>query len=88
MPGIEDYGIFPVEAMSAGTPVLAYKAGGILENLVEGVNGYFFTEWEKEDFNIGLKKVLNEKWNYKEISESVRKKNNTEDVFKKKIMEY
>jgi len=88
MPGIEDYGIFPVEAMSAGTPVLAYKAGGILENLVEGVNGYFFTEWKKENFNIGLKKVLDEKWNYKNVSESVRKNNNTEDMFKKKFMEY
>jgi glycosyltransferase involved in cell wall biosynthesis len=88
MPGIEDYGIFPVEAMSAGTPVLAYKAGGILENLVEGVNGYFFTEWNKENFNTGLKKVLNEKWNYKKVSESVKKNNNTEDMFKKKFMEY
>ncbi len=88
MPGIEDYGIFPVEAMSAGTPVLAYKAGGILENLVEGINGYFFTEWDKENFNNGLKEVLDEKWNYKNISESVRKNNNTEDVFKKKFMEY
>jgi glycosyltransferase involved in cell wall biosynthesis len=88
MPGIEDYGIFPVEAMSAGTPVLAYKAGGILENLVEGVNGYFFTEWSKENFNNGLKKVLNEEWNYKKISESVKKNNNTEDMFKKKFMEY
>jgi len=88
MPGIEDYGIFPVEAMSAGTPVLAYKAGGILENLVEGVNGYFFTEWKKENFDIGLKKVLDEKWNCKKISESVRKNNNTEDMFKKKFMEY
>lgn len=88
MPGIEDYGIFPVEAMSAGTPVLAYKAGGILENLVEGVNGYFFTEWNMENFNNGLKKVLNEEWNYKKISESVRKNNNTEDMFKKKFVEY
>jgi glycosyltransferase involved in cell wall biosynthesis len=88
MPGIEDYGIFPVEAMSAGTPVLAYKAGGILENLVEGVNGYFFTEWKKESFNNGLKKVLNEEWNHKNVSESVRKNNNTEDMFKKKFMEY
>lgn len=88
MPGIEDYGIFPVEAMSAGTPVLAYKAGGILENLAEGINGYFFTEWKKEDFNIGLKKVLKEKWDHKKISESVRKNNNTEDMFKKKFQEY
>jgi glycosyltransferase involved in cell wall biosynthesis len=88
MPGIEDYGIFPVEAMSSGTPVLAYKAGGILENLVEGVNGYFFTECNMDNFNIGLKRVLNEKWDYRKIAESVRKNNNTEDMFKKKFVEY
>lgn len=88
MPGIEDYGIFPVEAMSAGTPVLAYKAGGILENLVEGVNGYFFTERSRENFNVGLKKVLNEKWDHMKIAESVKKNNNTEDMFQKKFMEY
>ena len=88
MPGIEDYGIFPVEAMSAGTPVLAYKAGGILENLMEGVNGYFFTEWNEESFNNGLKKVLNEEWNYKKIAESVKRNNNSEDMFKKRFKEY
>ncbi|MBU1120139.1 glycosyltransferase [Patescibacteria group bacterium] len=88
MPGIEDYGIFPVEAVSAGTPVLAYKAGGILENLVEGVNGYFFTEWKQENFNIGLKKVLDEKWSYKKISESVKKNNNTEEMFQRKFKEF
>jgi len=88
IPGIEDYGIFPVEAMSAGTPVLAYKAGGIMENLIEGVNGYFFSEWSKGNFDIGLKKVLDEKWDYKRISESIRKNNNTEEVFKKKFMGY
>lgn len=85
MPGIEDYGIFPVEAMSAGIPVLAYKAGGILENLLEGINGYFFTEWTMDNFHTNLKKVLNKKWDYEEISKSVRKINNTEEMFIEKF---
>lgn len=38
----EDFGIVPVESMSCGTPVIAYKAGGSLETVVENVTGIFF----------------------------------------------
>jgi glycosyltransferase involved in cell wall biosynthesis len=85
MPGFEDYGIFPLEAMSTGTPVLAYKAGGIMENLKEGVNGYFFMEWSKENFLAGLEKILKKKWDYQEIAKLVRKGNNSEEEFIKKL---
>jgi glycosyltransferase involved in cell wall biosynthesis len=43
-PGEEDFGITPLEAMSAGRPVIAYAAGGALETVVEGVTGRFFSE--------------------------------------------
>ncbi len=85
VPGVEDFGIFPLEAMSAGCPVLAYKGGGILENLKEGVNGYFFDRWEKEIFLEQLQRVLNTKWNYEGISKSVRGRNSTEEIFRKRI---
>ncbi len=38
----EDFGITPVEAMAAGTPVIAAKSGGYLETVVEGKTGEFF----------------------------------------------
>ena len=41
-PGIEDYGITPVEAMSAGVPVLAFGKGGALETVQEGKTGLYF----------------------------------------------
>lgn len=41
-PGIDDFGITPVEAMAAGTPVIAYKAGGALDYVVSGKTGAFF----------------------------------------------
>jgi glycosyltransferase involved in cell wall biosynthesis len=85
VPGIEDYGIFPVGAMSAGTPVLAYKAGGVLENLVEDVNGYYFTQWNRESFHASLKRVLNKRWDYRKVSESIKENNNTEETFVKKF---
>ena len=40
----EDFGITPVEAMAAGTPVIAYRGGGYLETVVDGKTGIFFDE--------------------------------------------
>jgi glycosyltransferase involved in cell wall biosynthesis len=44
----EDFGIAPVEAMAAGTPVIAYKAGGALDYVIEGKTGTFFSEQSAE----------------------------------------
>ena len=41
-PPDEDFGIVPVEAMAAGTPVIAFGHGGALETVIEGVTGEFF----------------------------------------------
>lgn len=41
-PGIEDFGITPLEVMAAGRPVIAYAAGGALETIRDGVTGRFF----------------------------------------------
>jgi len=43
-PGVEDFGMVPVEAMACGTPVLAFAQGGALETVVEGVSGMLFYE--------------------------------------------
>jgi glycosyltransferase involved in cell wall biosynthesis len=43
-PGLEDFGITPVEAMAAGRPVIAYAGGGALDYVVEGQTGTFFHE--------------------------------------------
>jgi glycosyltransferase involved in cell wall biosynthesis len=41
MPGEEDFGITPVEAMACGTPVIALGVGGALDSVVEGISGTF-----------------------------------------------
>jgi glycosyltransferase involved in cell wall biosynthesis len=40
----EDFGIVPVEAQASGTPVIAFRRGGVTETVVEGVTGLFFDE--------------------------------------------
>ena len=40
-PGVEDFGITPLEAMAAGAPVIALKRGGVLETVTEET-GIFF----------------------------------------------
>lgn len=45
-PGEEDFGLAPLEAQAAGRPVVAYRAGGALETVVEGQTGAFFDRQE------------------------------------------
>ncbi len=52
--GDEDFGLVPVESMAVGTPVIAYRSGGALETIIEGVTGEFFDEATPES----LQKVL------------------------------
>lgn len=43
-PGIEDFGIIPVEANAAGCPVIAFRKGGALDTVKEDVTGIFFDD--------------------------------------------
>lgn len=43
-PGVEDFGITPLEAQAAGKPVIAFRRGGVLETVLEGLTGLFFDE--------------------------------------------
>lgn len=43
-PGLEDFGITPVQAQAAGRPVIAYAGGGALDTVIPGKTGELFRE--------------------------------------------
>ena len=55
----EDFGITPVEAMSVGTPVIAYKSGGVVESVVEGRTGLFFNELTVDSLSKAIEQFNN-----------------------------
>lgn len=55
----EDFGMTPVEAMAAGTPVIAYRGGGYTESVVEGETGVFFDELTVESLISAMKRLGN-----------------------------
>jgi glycosyltransferase involved in cell wall biosynthesis len=84
--GIEDFGIFPVEAISCGTPVLAFKRGGYLETVVDGLNGVFYSKTSVDNFKDSLEELLDNDWNVDRMVESVKKF--SKDRFIKEVEEY
>jgi glycosyltransferase involved in cell wall biosynthesis len=69
-PGLDDFGISPVEAMAAGTPVIAYKGGGALDYVKEGVTGIFFEEQTVESLAGALQQFDPENFDSKKIIRS------------------
>ena len=47
-PGVEDFGITPVEVMAAGRPVIAFAQGGVRETVIGGLSGTLFHEQSVE----------------------------------------
>lgn len=69
----EDFGITPVEAEMAGTPVLAYRGGGYTESVVEGKTGVFVEDLSVKAVVEGLQQLGKHRWNVDEIQQQGQK---------------
>jgi glycosyltransferase involved in cell wall biosynthesis len=61
-PGEEDFGMAPLELAAAGRPTIAYRAGGAIETIVDGVTGLFFDRQEPEDLAAAIRRFERMEW--------------------------
>ncbi len=67
MASVEPFGIAPIEAMAAGTPVIAFRGGGALDYVVPGKSGEFFDEQTPESLIEVLKNFDPKKYSTNQI---------------------
>lgn len=57
LPGVEDFGIGPVEAQACGRPVVALAQGGACETVIDGSTGILVTEPTETAFAAAIDRV-------------------------------
>jgi len=86
-PGIEDLGLVPIEAQACGCPVIAYRDGGALDTVKDGVTGIFFDEQTPDSLIKAMERFENckEQFNNRELfNEHIRKF--SREAFKERIL--
>ena len=58
LPGVEDFGMVPVEAQACSTPVVAMNEGGAAESVIDGTTGVLVADRTPESLAGGLRRVL------------------------------
>lgn len=72
-PQEEDFGIAACEAMAAGTPVIAYDAGGVRETVRAGESGVFFEEQTWQCLADAVIRFRRQKFDYEKIRQGAQK---------------
>jgi len=80
----EDFGITPVEVMSQGTPVIAYKSGGVKESILDKKTGIFFESLNVDSLVKAVKIFEKTKFDPEETIKNAA--NFSKDNFDKKII--
>jgi glycosyltransferase involved in cell wall biosynthesis len=82
-PGEEDFGMTPLEVNAAGRPVVAFKAGGATETVIEGLNGVFFEEATAESLATAIVRLEGMSWDAAAIRKHA--KGYDKSVFRERI---
>jgi glycosyltransferase involved in cell wall biosynthesis len=85
-PLLDDFGVVSVEAMAAGTPVIAYKAGGALDYIKPGENGEFFSPQSVKALTAALRSFDAKKYDHARIASFARKF--SDDTFAQNITDF
>jgi glycosyltransferase involved in cell wall biosynthesis len=62
VPAEEDFGLVPLEAQAAGTPVVAYDAGGVRETVIHGETGLRFAPQTAEALASAIDAAARHRW--------------------------
>lgn len=81
----DDFGIAPVEAMLHGVPVIAYKDGGALEIIKEGITGEFFDSQTPEVLADGVRRFMVNKDRYDRETIIIKAEEFNKERFKREI---
>jgi glycosyltransferase involved in cell wall biosynthesis len=69
----EDFGMTVVEAMAAGTPVIAFNGGGFKETVIDGVTGILIEDTDVEAIKEAIEKLLTIRWDKRILQRHARK---------------
>ena len=61
-PGEEDFGMAPLEVAAAGRPTIAYRGGGAVETVIDGLTGLFFDQQEPEALAAAIERFEQQEW--------------------------
>jgi glycosyltransferase involved in cell wall biosynthesis len=81
---LEDFGIVPIEALSCGTPVIAYGKGGVRDSVIHDSHGVLFDEQSIASLNSAIEYFEKLSFDYKTISNYAKifSKKRFQDEFK------
>lgn len=84
----EDFGIMVVEALSSGTPVIAFNKGGVTETIKDGETGILFNEQSVDSITDAVKTFEQKENNFDSISLSNYAKQFDRKIFEEKLNKF
>jgi len=71
--GEEDFGMVPLEVNAAGRPVIAFRGGGAMETVVDGITGVFFDQATSASLEAAMEDFESRKWHQQTLRKHAEK---------------
>ena len=84
----EDFGISIIEALSCGTPVIAFNRGGASETIAHGKTGIFFEKQDKEAIVDAVNLFESGKYTFDPVTLSNEARKYSKEFFEEKIKNF